>query len=118
MAKHRHRIKTTRTVGYRSTARGCREENRRAHGNICQIDTCACGAVRETNVNAGVKERGAWFAPAPAEAPRAHTREPVTTGGWYENTDGSVTRYHWDAGRLLTGETVAGWAHVPSDDDE
>lgn len=35
-------------------------ENPRAHGNITQIDFCRCGAVRRTNRNAGLAERGAW----------------------------------------------------------
>jgi hypothetical protein len=31
-----------------------------AHGNICVIDTCSCGAVRKTNINGNHIERGPW----------------------------------------------------------
>jgi len=38
-------------------------ENRAAHGNVCVIDTCSCGAERRTNRNQGHLERGTWTAP-------------------------------------------------------
>jgi hypothetical protein len=34
-----------------------------AHGNICRVHTCRCGAVRHTNINAGAAERGPWSDP-------------------------------------------------------
>lgn len=42
-----------------------RDENRAAHGGICQVLECAkCGATRLVNRNGGHVERGPWFAPA------------------------------------------------------
>lgn len=35
------------------------------------------------------------------------TQQPVTVGGWYENTDGTWTEYTWRAGRLDAGRTQA-----------
>lgn len=67
MTKHRHRPHTTMTVGYRGTAAGVRYENRSAHGAVCIIDTCRCGAKRETNSNGRHDERGPWL---PARDPR------------------------------------------------
>jgi hypothetical protein len=53
------------------------------------------------------------------------TKEPVTTSGWYENTDGTVTYYSWPAASShrgpvgpVAGQTVASWADVPSKKDE
>ena len=37
-----------------------RDENRAAHGNICRIERCACGAIRRTNINGQHAERGEW----------------------------------------------------------
>lgn len=42
------------------------------------------------------------------------TKEPVTVEGWYENTDGTVSRYYWNSGRLREAESVASWEHVPT----
>jgi hypothetical protein len=38
------------------------------------------------------------------------TREPVTTSGWYEHTDGTIGHYQWMAGRLVNDATVETWA--------
>lgn len=38
-------------------------EVRAAHGNVCCIDVCACGAHRRTNVNGNHAERGPWLSP-------------------------------------------------------
>lgn len=44
-----------------------------------------------------------------------NTTEPVTLGGWYENTDGTVSEYRWiDGGRLVLRRTVSGWGSVPA----
>ena len=40
----------------------------------------------------------------------APTREPVTTEGWYENTDGTWSYYYWTSGRVHRAETVAAGA--------
>jgi hypothetical protein len=31
-----------------------------AHGNVCVVSTCRCGATRLTNENGGRQERGPW----------------------------------------------------------
>ena len=43
------------------------------------------------------------------------TKEPVTTSGWYERTDGSVGRYVWHTSRLKLVRVVASWADVASE---
>jgi hypothetical protein len=55
---HRHRPKTTATVGY--TGPVAWPEHPAAHGNICVVDTCRCGAQRRTNINQSFVERGPW----------------------------------------------------------
>ena len=35
----------------------------RAHGNACEVATCACGAKRFTNFNGKAHERGPWVLP-------------------------------------------------------
>lgn len=30
------------------------------HGNIIEVQTCRCGAIRAVEVNAGRRTRGAW----------------------------------------------------------
>lgn len=32
----------------------------RAHGNVCRVETCRCGARRVVNINAGFIECGTW----------------------------------------------------------
>ena len=57
--KHVHRPKTSGTMPFTGPIRGA-QHNPVAHGNVCIVDVCRCGAVRRTNSNAGVKERGPW----------------------------------------------------------
>ncbi len=45
----------------------------------------------------------------------APTRVPVTTSGWYEDTDGRVVEYLWVQGSLVRGREAASWADVPSE---
>ncbi len=47
----------------------------------------------------------------------ATTKEPVTIGGWYEHTDGSVGHYLWANGNARLQRTVPSWADVPSDEE-
>lgn len=47
----------------------------------------------------------------------ATTKQPVTTGGWYELEDGRVQRFSWLDGQLLGGEIVDSWETVPSDSE-
>jgi len=37
-----------------------RDEHRAAHGGICVVEICRCGAERRTNVNGVHQERGGW----------------------------------------------------------
>ena len=62
---HRHRPHTSEDYGF--TGPVSRRENRAAHGNITQWDTCRCGATRATNINGRHIERGEW---TPAPMPR------------------------------------------------
>lgn len=48
MTGHRHRVKSTRTVGSGPV--------------VCHVDTCACGATRRTNSTGG--GRGPWARPS------------------------------------------------------
>ena len=60
-AMHRHREKTYRIVGYTAPIPGARY-NPQAHGGVCIISTCSCGAERRANSNGGPKGRevGPW----------------------------------------------------------
>lgn len=40
-----------------------RDENPAAHGGVCEVETCRCGATRRTNVNQQHVERGQWVEP-------------------------------------------------------
>jgi hypothetical protein len=68
---HRHRPKKTVEYGFTgpvtAETSGYYAQNQRAHGNICVVATCSCGATRRTNVNQWHIERGRW-------------KEPKTTG--------------------------------------
>jgi len=58
---HRHKEKTYRIVGYTAPIPGAKY-NPMAHGGVCIISTCSCGAERRTNSNGGAKGRevGPW----------------------------------------------------------
>lgn len=62
---HTHRrIPTRMTVrSYQAPVAAPEEQNPSAHGNLCMRDMCACGAVRDTNVNGRHQERGPWQQP-------------------------------------------------------
>lgn len=42
------------------------------------------------------------------------TDEAIIVSSWYENTDGTITRYDWVNGRLKEGDTLPGWSHYPA----
>lgn len=66
MTGHRHRVKSTRTVGFSGPV--AQPENSEAHGGVCHVDTCACGATRRINsTGMGRDERGPWTMPRPSE---------------------------------------------------
>lgn len=64
MSHHRHRPKTRKIQAYMgpvtSDVTGYHQQNPAAHGGICRVDVCACGAIRRTNVNGRHTERGRW----------------------------------------------------------
>lgn len=57
-----HRHKAIRTTTTCFTGPVSRKENPAAHGGVCYVDYCACGAERRTNVNQCFTETGAWTA--------------------------------------------------------
>jgi len=61
---HKHRIKFRSIVPFSGPVAD--PQNRMAHGNLCQIDLCSCGAERRTNCNLGYRERGPWVVPLTA----------------------------------------------------
>ena len=58
---HKHTAKTETTVGYRHPVGPVEQQDERAHGGVCHVETCACGAQRHTNSNGRHKERGEWY---------------------------------------------------------
>jgi hypothetical protein len=55
---HTHEIKASKIVAF--TGPVSRDENRAAHGGVCEIQRCACGAERRMNVNGAHTEIGEW----------------------------------------------------------
>lgn len=56
-----HRPLPWLTADYGFSGAVAQPENRAAHGNICQRETCRCGAVRRTNVNGAHTETTGWL---------------------------------------------------------
>lgn len=58
---HRHRAIATATYlrPYNGTVAPF-HANPAAHGHVCVVQTCRCGATRATNVNGDHVERGPW----------------------------------------------------------
>lgn len=57
---HRHRAKKTTDRGY-SAPVSTYNQNPSAHGNICEIARCSCGAVRYRNINQNHIESSGWL---------------------------------------------------------
>jgi hypothetical protein len=57
---HQHRAVPNRREIRGYTGSVSREEEPRAHGGVCVVDHCRCGAVRRTNENQCWMERGEW----------------------------------------------------------
>lgn len=61
---HHHRPKSSDIRGWTHcvTPDECaaRPERGRAHGNIIRVDICSCGATRESEINGGRVNYGAW----------------------------------------------------------
>lgn len=54
----RHRVDRTLTRPFMGPVR--QPQNRAAHGNVCYVDICTCGATRRRNVNNWATEQGPW----------------------------------------------------------
>ena len=61
-AKHKHVAlpHKTREYPYRGPISIPVKYNDRAHGGICVVEECECGARRSANVSAGHVEQGTW----------------------------------------------------------
>lgn len=59
MKTHKHKAKREYVRPFFGAV-SARNENRMAHGNVTVRAVCACGAIRETNVNGIHVERGRW----------------------------------------------------------
>jgi len=68
---HHHRAipAISRDYGFTGPVGGPGRENRAAHGGVCQVDRCACGAERSTNINQCHVERGQWRVPTAEPTP-------------------------------------------------
>ena len=58
---HRHRADPSKRIERPFSGPVARPATREAHGGICLVDRCKCGATRETNSNGGHVERGPWL---------------------------------------------------------
>lgn len=59
--KHRHKPQPNKTIERCYSAPvSIGKQNRMAHGGVCYIETCQCGATRKKNVNQCHIERGEW----------------------------------------------------------
>lgn len=81
---HRHRPATSREEGYRWPVGPAERQNPAAHGGICTVDTCSCGAERRTNVNGAHVERGEWGHPRGVDVSRR-------VGVWLDGPAGAPT---------------------------
>lgn len=59
---HKHKAKRTDVRPFFGPIEGV-SQNRAAHGGVCEVDRCACGAVRRVNINGRHVERGRWRTP-------------------------------------------------------
>jgi hypothetical protein len=59
--KHRHRPVRSKQEVRPFFGPVARVEKPAAHGNVCMIDRCRCGAMRRTNVNGLHVEQGRWI---------------------------------------------------------
>lgn len=55
---HTHRPKVTDVKPFNGPVSD--RQTPAAHGGVCVVDVCRCGAVRKTNVNQWYRERGKW----------------------------------------------------------
>lgn len=57
---HKHRSFKREVRCYETTAIGAKERPE-AHGGICTVSFCRCGAKREVNSNGRAVEQGTWY---------------------------------------------------------
>ena len=57
-SNHRHRATTSKVYPFAGPVSD--REDPRAHGNICVVSYCNCGATRRENINQRWIERGPW----------------------------------------------------------
>lgn len=60
---HYHRVESCTERCFTGPAYGAKHENQRAHGGVCYLERCRCGATRMVNCNAGDREVGSWYYP-------------------------------------------------------
>lgn len=63
MKPHTHRAVPERQTEQYYSHPVRQPENPAAHGGVCFVDRCRCGATRRTNVNGWHRERGPWCEP-------------------------------------------------------
>lgn len=106
-----HRAARTETLPFDGPV--SRDENRAAHGNVCLVETCKCGARRRTNINQRHEERGAWHRceHRPADEPRQEsgTHYGVAVVRFFDTCECGATR----ASTLARGTFTRGqWAEA------
>ena len=62
---YRHRPDPTLATVRPFSGAVAKRQNRAAHGNVCVVDRCRCGAERRSNINGQHVERGKWGEPCP-----------------------------------------------------
>ena len=63
MIRHRHKAVRDEVRGYSEPVGPPSLQDRRAHGGICIVEWCACGAKRRTNSTGGHTETTGWARP-------------------------------------------------------
>lgn len=66
---HAHRAERSDTRPYSGPVSD--RQNPAAHGNVCVVAYCRCGAWRSTNQNQGHTERGPWCEPVQSASVRS-----------------------------------------------
>lgn len=61
MPSHKHRPQREPRIQPYTGPVTRREQNRAAHGNICEVSECACGATRRRNINGCHTESSGWI---------------------------------------------------------
>ena len=62
MSEHKHEAKALRYLPFTGPVAGA-NYNPAAHGNVCIVSTCVCGAECRQNVNGLHTEKGPWIGP-------------------------------------------------------